>query len=71
MVNNFDEYFYKKHSIMNTHLKKIDVCHKMRKKTRTKFHWITSSSLAHVFSIRGRRKRGPGTFQTCNQNLPK
>ena len=38
MVNIFDDYFYKKHGIMNTHIKKTDVCHKMRKKIRKKFH---------------------------------
>ena len=30
-----------------------------------------SSSPAHLFAIRGRRKRGPGTLQTRDQNLPK
>ena len=28
------------------------------------------SSPAHLFAIRGRRKRGPGTLQTRDQNLP-
>ena len=31
----------------------------------------TSSSPAHLFAIRGRRKRGLGTLQTPDQNLPK
>ena len=31
----------------------------------------STSSPAHLFSIRGRRKRGPGTLQTRDQNLPK
>ena len=30
-----------------------------------------TSSPAHLFAIRGRRKRGPGTLQTRDQNLPK
>ena len=30
-----------------------------------------TSSSAHLFAIRGRHKRGPGTFHTRNQNLPK
>ena len=29
----------------------------------------TTSSSAHLFAIRGRRKRGPGTLQTRDQNL--
>ena len=31
----------------------------------------TTSSPAHLFSIRRKRKRGPGTLQTRDQNLPK
>ena len=31
----------------------------------------TTSSPAHLFAIRGRPKRGPGTLQTRDQNLPK
>ena len=31
----------------------------------------STSSPAHLFAIRGRRKRGPGTLQTRDQNLPK
>ena len=30
-----------------------------------------TSSPAHLFVIRGKRKRGPGTLQTRDQNLPK
>ena len=30
----------------------------------------SSSSPAHLFAIRGKRKRGPGTLQTRDQNLP-
>ena len=30
-----------------------------------------TSSPAHLFAIRGKRKRGPGTLQTRDQNLPK
>ena len=29
-----------------------------------------TSSPAHIFAIRGRRKIGPGTLQTRDQNLP-
>ena len=32
---------------------------------------LPTSSLAHLFAIRGKRKRGPGTLQTRDQNLPK
>ena len=32
--------------------------------------WAASSPV-HLFAIRGRRKRGPGTLQTRDQNLPK
>ena len=31
----------------------------------------TSLSPAHLFAIRGRRKQGPGTLQTHDQNLSK
>ena len=31
----------------------------------------TTSSPAHLFAIRERRKRGPGTLQTRDQNFPK
>ena len=34
-------------------------------------YFYPTSSLAHLFAIRGRRKRGPGTLQTRDQNLPK
>ena len=30
-----------------------------------------TSSPAHLFAIRGRRERGPGTLHTRDQNLPK
>ena len=32
---------------------------------------VPTSSPAHLFAIRGRRKRGPVTLQTCDQHLPK
>ena len=32
---------------------------------------LSTSSPAHLFAIRGRRKRGPGTLQTRDENLPK
>ena len=32
---------------------------------------ILSSSPEHLLAIRGRQKRGPGTLQTRDQNLPK
>ena len=32
---------------------------------------LPTSSLAHLFAIRGKRKRGPGTLQTRDQNFPK
>ena len=31
----------------------------------------STSSPVHLFSIRGKRKRGPGTLQARDQNLPK
>ena len=31
----------------------------------------STSSPAHLFAISGRRKRGPGTLKTRDQNLPK
>ena len=37
----------------------------------TKMVLPASSSPAHLFAIRGRRKRGLGTLQTPDQNLPK
>ena len=37
----------------------------------TLFCYFASSSPAHLFAIRERRKRGPGTLQTRDQNLPK
>ena len=32
---------------------------------------LPTLSPAHLFPIRGKRKRGPGTLQTRDQNLPK
>ena len=32
---------------------------------------LATSSPAHLFAIRGKQKRGPGTLQTRDQNLPK
>ena len=32
---------------------------------------LATSSPAHLFAIRGRQKRSPGTLQTRDQNLPK
>ena len=31
---------------------------------------LSISSPAHLFAIRGKRKRGPGALQTRDQNLP-
>ena len=37
----------------------------------SQYVYCPSSSPAHLFTVRGRRKRGPGTLQTRDQNLPK
>ena len=37
----------------------------------TLFCYFASPSPAHLFAIRERRKRGPGTLQTRDRNLPK
>ena len=39
--------------------------------TQKSFFNIPTSSPKHLFAIRGKRKRGPGTLQTRDQNLPK
>ena len=39
--------------------------------TPTNIQFVATSSSAHLFAIRGRQKRGPGTLQTRDQNLPK
>ena len=55
-------------------LKETDICLLSETKIDDSFpnsQFFASSSAAHLFAVRGRRKRGPGTLQTRDQNLPK